>query len=277
MSNDAYDKLMKMKTENKKDAVIIELTEINNLIYINKNNINLYLIDIITLVNVINHSLIIYHESAFIKSMYTIMMQLIKITFALKNDKNMNGENYTYTSLHRYEYIINNILKIFLYYSNNKISNDFMYKIYYFIIKLSEVPERECIIFNLVVLVNNIVSCNNYLSIFATSNLKKKIESFYNNVIMNDTKSAIEFTVNKLVSSNPINPIQFMDGYTSNNAPKNPIQFMDGYTYNIAPTNNNNSQINNNNIAPINNNNIAPINNNNAQINNSAYFIMNIL
>ena len=211
------------------------------------------------------------------------MMQLIKITFALKNDKNMNGENYTYTSLHRYEYIINNILKIFLYYSNNKISNDFMYKIYYFIIKLSEVPERECIIFNLVVLVNNIVSCNNYLSIFATSNLKKKIESFYNNVIMNDTKSAIEFTVNKLVSSNPINPIQFMDGYTSNNAPINPIQFMDGYTSNNAPTNNNNSQINNNNIAPINNNNsqinnnIAQINNNNAQINNSAYFIMNIL
>lgn len=224
MSEDAYyDKLMKMKPENKKDVVINELTEINNLIYIDKNNINSYLVNIVTLVNVINHSLIIHHESTFIKSMYTIMMQLIKITFALKNDKNRNGELYTYTSLHRYESIIINILKIFLYYSNNKISNDFMYKIYYFIIKLSEVPERECIIFNLVILINNIVSCDNYLFIFATQNLKNKIESFYNNVIMNDTKHIIEVTVNKLINSNPINPIQFMDGYTLNNSNYNII------------------------------------------------------
>jgi hypothetical protein len=219
MSEDAYyDKLMKMKPENKKDVVINELTEINNLIYIDKHNFNSYLVNIVTLVNVINHSLIIHHESTFINSMYTIMIQLIKITFALKNDKNINGEMYTYTTLHRYENIIINILKIFLYYSNNKISNEFMYKIYYFIIKLSEVPERECIIFNLVILINNIVSCNNYLPIFATSNLKKKVESFYNNVIMNDTKKIIEITVNKIINSNPINPIQFMDGYTSNNS-----------------------------------------------------------
>ena len=115
MSEDAYyDKLMKMKPENKKDVVINELTEINNLIYIDKNNFNSYLVNIVTLVNVINHSLIIHHESTFINSMYTIMIQLIKITFALKNDKNINGEMYTYTTLHRYENIIINILKIFL-------------------------------------------------------------------------------------------------------------------------------------------------------------------
>ena len=153
MSNDAYyDKLMKMSSENRNNIIIDELTEINKFVYTNKNNINSYLVNIVTLVNVINHSLIIHHEPIFIKSMYTIMTLLIKITFALKNDKNASGENYTYMSLHRYENIIINILKIFLYYTNKKISYDFMYKIYYFIIKLSEIPERECIIFNLVIL-----------------------------------------------------------------------------------------------------------------------------
>lgn len=217
MSEDAYyNKLMKMTSVNKKDTVIRELKIINKLIYTDKNNINSYLVNIVTLVNVINHSLIIYNEPIFIKSMYTIMTLLIKITFALKNDKNVNGNTYTYTSLHRYENIITNILKIFLYYSNNKISNEFMYKIYYLIIKLSEVLERECIIFNLVILVNNIINCNSYLSIFATSNLKEKIESFYSNVIMHDTKHIIGITINKLVNSNPINPIHFMDGYIIN-------------------------------------------------------------
>jgi len=203
MSNDAYyDKLMKMSSENRNNIIIDELTEINKFVYTNKNNIDSYLVNIVTLVNVINHSLIIQHDPIFIKSMYTIMTLLIKITFALKNDKNVNGENYTYTSLHRYENVIINILKIFLYYTNKKISYDFMYKIYYFIIKLSEIPERECIIFNLVILINNIINCNNYIFIFATSNLKKKIELCYNNVIMNDTKNIIETIINKLINSN---------------------------------------------------------------------------
>jgi hypothetical protein len=202
MSNDAYyDKLMKINSENRNNIIIDELTEINKFVYTDKNNINSYLVNIVTLVNVINHSLIIQHEPIFIKSMYTIMTLLIKITFALKNDKNANGENYTYTSLHRYENVIINILKIFLYYTNKKISYDFMYKIYYFIIKLSEIPERECIIFNLVILINNIINCNNYIFIFATSNLKKKIELCYNNVIMNDTKNIIENIINKLIKS----------------------------------------------------------------------------
>ena len=210
MSQDAYyDKLMKIKSENRKDVVVNELKEINKLIYIDKNNINSYLANIATLVNVINHSLIIQNEPIFIKSMYTIMTELIKITFALKNDKNINSENYTYISLHRYENIIINILKIFLYYTNKKVSYEFMYKIYYLIIKLSEIPERECIIFNMVILINNIISCNNYLFIFSTSKLKEKIELCYNNVIMHDTKKVIETTINKLINSNPINPIQF--------------------------------------------------------------------
>jgi hypothetical protein len=203
MSNDAYyDKLMRMNSENRNNIIINELTEINKLVYIDKNNINSYLVNIVTLVNVINHSLIIQNEPIFIKSMYTIMTLLIKITFALKNDKNANGENYTYTSLHRYENVIINILKIFLYYTNKKISYDFMYKIYYFIIKLSEIPERECIIFNLVILINNIISCDNYLFIFSTPNLKKKIELCYNNVIINDTKNIIENIISKLINSN---------------------------------------------------------------------------
>jgi len=210
MSQDAYyDKLMKIKSEHRKDVVIGELTEINKLIYIDKNNVNSYLVNIATLVNVINYSLIIQNEPVFIKSMYTIMIELIRITFALKNDKNINGENYTYTSLHRYENIIINILKIFLYYTNKKVSYEFMYKIYYLIIKLSEIPERECIIFNMVILINNIISCDNYLFIFATSTLKEKIELCYNNVIMHDTKKVIETTINKLINSNPINPIHF--------------------------------------------------------------------
>jgi hypothetical protein len=205
MSNDAYyDKLMKMNSENRSNIIIDELTEINKFVYIDKNNINSYLVNIVTLVNVINHSLIIQHEPVFIKSMYTIMTLLIKITFALKNDKNANGENYTYTSLHRYENVIINILKIFLYYTNKKISYDFMYKIYYFIIKLSEIPERECIIFNLVILINNIISCNNYLLIFSTPNLKKKIELCYNNVIINDTKNIIENIISKLINSSVV-------------------------------------------------------------------------
>jgi hypothetical protein len=205
MSNDAYyDKLMKMNSENRNNIIINELTEINKLVYIDKNNINSYLVNIVTLVNVINHSLIIQHEPIFIKSMYTIMTLLIKITFALKNDKNANGENYTYTSLHRYENVIINILKIFLYYTNKKISYDFMYKIYYFIIKLSEIPERECIIFNLVILINNIINCNNYLLIFSTPNLKKKIELCYNNVIINDTKNIIENIISKLINSSVV-------------------------------------------------------------------------
>jgi len=203
MSNDAYyDKLMRMNSENRNNIIINELTEINKLVYIDKNNINSYLVNIVTLVNVINHSLIIQNEPIFIKSMYTIMTLLIKITFALKNDKNTNGENYTYTSLHRYENVIINILKIFLYYTNKKISYDFMYKIYYFIIKLSEIPERECIIFNLVILINNIISCDNYLFIFSKHNLKKKIELCYNNVIINDTKNIIENIISKLINSN---------------------------------------------------------------------------
>lgn len=202
MSHDAYyDKLMKMNSENRNNIIINELTEINKLIYIHKNNINSYLVNIVTLVNVINHSLIIQNEPVFINSMYTIMMQLVKITFALKNDKIANGENYTYTSLHRYENIIINILKIFLYYTNKKISYDFMYKIYYFIIKLIETPERECVIFNLVILINNIVSCDNYVLIFSTSNLKEKIELCYNNVVMYDTKNIIEIIINKLINS----------------------------------------------------------------------------
>jgi hypothetical protein len=210
MSQDAYyDKLMKIKSEHRKDVVVGELTEINKLIYVDKNNINSYLVNIATLVNVINHSLIIQNEPIFIKSMYTIMTELIKITFALKNDKNINGEIYTYASLHRYENIIINILKIFLYYTNKKVSYEFMYKIYYLIIKLSEIPERECIIFNMVILINNIISCDNYLFIFSTSKLKEKIELCYNNVIMHDTKNVIETTINKLINSNPINPIQF--------------------------------------------------------------------
>lgn len=210
MSQDAYyDKLMKIKSEHRKDVVIGELIEINKLIYIDRNNVNSYLVNIATLVNVINYSLIIQNEPVFIKSMYTIMIELIRITFALKNDKNINGENYTYTSLHRYENIIINILKIFLYYTNKKVSYEFMYKIYYLIIKLSEIPERECIIFNMVILINNIISCDNYLFIFATSTLKEKIELCYNNVIMHDTKKVIETTINKLINSNPINPIHF--------------------------------------------------------------------
>jgi len=210
MSQDAYyDKLMKIKSEHRKDVVVGELTEINKLIYIDKNNINSYLVNIATLVNVINHSLIIQNEPIFIKSMYTIMTELIKITFALKNDKNINGEIYTYASLHRYENIIINILKIFLYYTNKKVSYEFMYKIYYLIIKLSEIPERECIIFNMVILINNIISCDNYLFIFSTSKLKEKIELCYNNVIMHDTKNVIEIIINKLCNSNPINPIHF--------------------------------------------------------------------
>lgn len=196
-----YDKLMKIKPDNRSNIIIDELAEINKLIYIDKNNINSYLVNIVTLVNVINHSLIIHHEPVFIKSMYTIMTELIKISFALKNDKNTNGENYTYTSLHRYENIIINILKIFLYYTNKKISYEFMYKIYYFIIKLSETSERECVIFNLVILINNIISCDNYVFIFATSNLKEKIELFYNNVVMYDTKNIIENIINKLIKS----------------------------------------------------------------------------
>ncbi len=210
MSQDAYyDKLMKIKSEHRKYVVIGELTEINKLIYIDKNNINSYLVNIATLVNVINHSLIIQNEPIFIKSMYTIMTELIKITFALKNDKNINGEIYTYASLHHYENIIINILKIFLYYTNKKVSYEFMYKIYYLIIKLSEIPERECIIFNMVILINNIISYDNYLFIFSTSKLKEKIELCYNNVIMHDTKKVIETTINKLINSNPINPIHF--------------------------------------------------------------------
>lgn len=210
MSQDAYyDKLMKIKSEHRKDVVVGELTEINKLIYVDKNNINSYLVNIVTLVNVINHSLIIQNEPIFIKSMYTIMTELIKLTFALKNDKNINGEIYTYTSLHRYENIIINILKIFLYYTNKKVSYEFMYKIYYLIIKLSEIPERECIIFNMVILINNIISCDNYLFIFSTSKLKEKIELCYNNVIMHDTKNVIEIIINKLCNSNPINPIHF--------------------------------------------------------------------
>ena len=193
-----------MNSENRSNIIIDELTEINKFVYIDKNNINSYLVNIVTLVNVINHSLIIQHEPIFIKSMYTIMTLLIKITFALKNDKNTNGENYTYTSLHRYENVIINILKIFLYYTNKKISYDFMYKIYYFIIKLSEIPERECIIFNLVILINNIISCNNYLLIFSTPNLKKKIELCYNNVIINDTKNIIENIISKLINSSVV-------------------------------------------------------------------------
>lgn len=212
MSRDAYyDKLMKMNSENRYNIIIEKLTEINKLIYTDKNNINSYLVNIAILVNVINHSLILQNEPIFIKSMYTIMTELIKITFALKNDKNVNSENYTYTYIHRYENIIINILKIFLYYTNKKISYDFMYKVYYFIIKLSETPERECIIFNLVILINNIISCDNYLSIFTTSKLKERIELCYNNVIIHDTKNIIEITINKLINSHS----QFIDGQST--------------------------------------------------------------
>jgi hypothetical protein len=224
VSDTYYIKLMKMNPVERKNIIIYKLKEINNFLYINKDNICNHLSIIMEIVNVINKSLNINNEPLLIKSMYTIMTELIKITFALKNDKNINGSIYTYTSLHRYESIIIGILKIFLYYVNNKITMDFMYKIYYFIIKLCETPERECIIFNIVVLVKNIINCNNYLHIFATSNLKGKIELMYNDVIMQDTKVIITSTLNIFINAYPINPINLTDGYILNTQTNDYIQ-----------------------------------------------------
>ena len=217
-SDTYYSKLMKMNPVERKNMIIYKLKEINNFLYINKDNVCNHLSTIMTIVNIINRSLNINNEPLLIKSMYIIMTELIKITFALKNDKNINGSIYTYTSLHRYESIIICILKIFLYYVNNKITMDFMYKIYYLIIKLCETPERECIIFNNIVLIKNIINCNNYVHIFATSNLKGKIESMYNDVIMQDTKVIIANTLNIFINTYPINPINFTNGYIMNNS-----------------------------------------------------------
>lgn len=217
VSDTYYIKLMKMNPVERKNMVIYKLKEINNFLYINKDNVCNHLSTIMTIVNVINKSLNIHNEPLLIKSMYIIMTELIKITFALINDKNINGSLYTYTSLHHYESIIISILKIFLYYVNNKITMDFMYKIYYLIIKLCQTPERECIIFNIIVLINNIINCNNYVHIFTTSTLKRKIELMYNDVIMQDTKVIIKNTLNIFINAYPISPINFIDGYIMNN------------------------------------------------------------